>query len=1247
MENKEIKLTVNNKQVTAYPGQTILEVINENKLDTIPTLCHDDRIEPYGSCFMCVVEVKGMEKLVASCCTPVKEGMEVITNNEKIRESRKMALELLFSNHYADCIGPCKNECPAGVDAQGYISLISLGKYQEALKLIKQNNPMPLSIGRVCVRDCELACRRQLIDQPVAINALKRFVADKDHNTWKPELKKKKNKKIAVIGGGPSGLTCAYYLTIEGYQVTIFEKQPELGGMLRYGIPAYRLPNRILDAEINWMLSLGIHAKKNMEMGKDFTIKKLKEQGFDAIYLAMGAHKASSMRLKDEDKINGVIKGIDFLRNIELNGKTTLKGTVIVVGGGNTAIDAARTALRLKAEKVMIVYRRSLKEMPAHHEEVEAAQKEGIEVKFLTNPKCILEENNRLKGIECYQMELVEQENGKRPKPVPIEGSEFKINCDTLIAAIGQQVDNDFLNGNDQLAMDKWGNIKVDEHNMQTSIPYVFSGGDVVTGPLTAINAIAHGKKAAVAIHKYLNNALNSNGKEFFSLKNHFGEVTKQELEQKNGNPRETMPELPVEERISNFKEVELGFQPQQITVEPKRCLECGCFEYDDCNLRKYAEDFDVDIQRFTGEFRKYKIDNRHPYIKLDPNKCINCAKCIRTCSEILEIASLGFVNRGFRAIMKPAMEKPLIETNCIACGNCIDACPTGAITAKLPVNIAGTLAKENHETICNFCSFGCKVNYKVAAGNKFYISNTTDSVTQGINKGYLCVRGRFGSDHLFDKKPGVPFIKKNGKQIPTTYNEAISFAASKIREISNKYGNDSVAVMGSPSMSNEELYLLQKFSRTVLKNNYIHSFSNMLYEKDLEALDDLLGFTASTVPIEKLSNADVIVDINANLSDENMVVEFKIKEAKKQVAKFIMLNSVETKAAREADLWMDTKKGTNTILLNGLIHEILQKDNFNEKSQYRELKEMVSRFTKENVCKQAGISMKKYESFLEILSEKDHNIIFVYNLDMPRERSKNDLRALGNFMKLTSRLFKENNGILITREQANSQGLIEMGAHPNYLPGYIKRGDEKGIENVSSSWNSGLEKIFKPNNIEDKLKKGEIKALLVFGENPLSNNNNLKYFRNLEFLLASDITITETAHQADVFLPATSMIEKSGSYTRCDGQIQHIIPVIQKKNLWHYWEMIVEICKLLGNDLNMNNVNDIENEINELSAVIRRNIVDRNTFYKELYQKHKNGDADFLSYDSDVLTFNHHGEAIDTAENYYRTKVKPYLSRL
>ena len=314
----EIKITINDKEYTAKPGQMILDVVRENAIDDIPTLCYDPKLPPYGSCYLCVVEVKGLEKLVPSCSSPVSPGMAVYTNNERIKQSRKTALELLLSNHYADCLGPCKQTCPAGVDVQGYIALMSMGKHREAVKLIKEKNPLPLVCGRVCVRECETACRRNLVDERVGIDYLKRYASDIDiEDPWMPEVPPRNGKKVAVVGGGPAGLTCAYYLALKGYGITLFEKQKHLGGMLRYGIPEYRLPKALLDREIKCITDLGVQVKTGVSVGDDITVDSLKKDGFDAVFLAIGAQLAKRMGVEGEESTKGVIGGADYLRQMQ------------------------------------------------------------------------------------------------------------------------------------------------------------------------------------------------------------------------------------------------------------------------------------------------------------------------------------------------------------------------------------------------------------------------------------------------------------------------------------------------------------------------------------------------------------------------------------------------------------------------------------------------------------------------------------------------------------------------------------------------------------------------------------------------------------------------------------------------------------------------------------------------------------------------------------------------------------------
>lgn len=1207
-KEKQITITVNGQKIATAEGNTILETVRQHKLDEIPTLCHDDRIEPYGSCFLCVVEVKGMNRLVASCCTPATEGMEIETDNPRIRSSRKTSLELLLSNHYADCIGPCNNKCPAGVDAQGYIALMSQGKYDAALKLIKQRNPLPLSIGRVCVRDCETACRRQLLDEPVAINHLKRYTADLDalkEHLWTPGLKDPNGKRVAVIGGGPAGLSCAYYLTLEGYKVTIFEKQPRLGGMLMYGIPEYRLPKDILDREINWITGLGVDVETGKAMGRDFDLSSLSKEGYDAIFLAVGAHKASAMRLEDENDTEGVLGGIEFLRNFS-DGPVWVNGRVVVVGGGNTAIDAARTALRCGAEEVSIVYRRSIKEMPAHDEEIHAALDEGIDICFLNNPTQIVKDNqNRLRGIVCVQMELKEAGPGQRPRPVPVEGSEFFMPCDLLISAIGQAVDTSFngsasgsLNGSlnessPGVQLEQWGTVITDPDSLVTSIEGVFAGGDAVTGPDTAINAIAQGKQAARSIEAYLDSKKTAAvGKPFLSFKHRFAEISENELSHIPPAPRNKMPELPMTERTGTFCEVEKGYTPGQVKSEVLRCLECGCSEYSECQLRLYADQYGAEITPFLGETRKYTVDARHPFIKLDPNKCINCGRCVRTCAEILDVSALGFVHRGFKAVVKPAMEKALADTNCIACGNCIDTCPTGALSEKFPFKVLGTLPKENHESVCNFCSIGCKINVKVIHDDMFYVANTPGSLENSHNNGYLCTRGRFGHRFLSNNPERLtrPWIKENGIHRQAEWLEAIDTLVNRLQEVIREHGPDAVAITGSPKMSNEELYLLQKLARVGLKTNNTGSFSQLLYSPSQSGLDGALGVTTSTATLEDIAGADVVVVVNGNLTPQNLVMELKIKEArKKNNAHFVLFNSAEIPATHWADLWVDSRKGSNTALLNGVIREIIAAGSFDPEMKntpgFRELQDAVKEFTPETVCEASGITPGKYRQLLELVTPTDQKTVFIYNIDASGEKSPGDLEAIGNLLLLSGRMRKDNTngGVIVMRQHVNSAGLLEMGVHPGFLPGYVKPFETGAIETVANAWNTGLTDIFTPEQepLTQKLLQGKIKALLVFGEDPLAAGENRKYFNHLEFLAVHDLFRTTTTAEADIIIPASSFLEQEGSYISCDRRMQHTRPALPPKVDIPTWKFI----RTLANHFDMK---DQYASIAEVSREIR-----------------------------------------------------------
>jgi len=397
---------------------------------------------------------------------------------------------------------PCQEACPIQQDTKGYVALVAKGKFKEALELIREVNPLPAVCGFICHHPCEEACLRTEVDQPIPIRLLKRFVAEYERSGEKTlrRLKKKRREKILVIGSGPAGLTAANDLRLLGFGATIVEALPILGGMLSVGIPEFRLPRDILQMEIDGIRALGVEMKTKHRFHFDGNDKRFQKLGFQAAFLSIGAHRSLRLNIPGQ-KLQGVLPGVEFLRDINLGKKIKIGKKIAVIGGGNVALDVARSAIRLGSESVEVYYRRSRKEMPAIPEEVEEAMREGIKIHFLASPVKMIGRGEKAIGMECVRMRLGEPDETGRRRPIPIEGSNFRVHADTIIAAIGQRVDRNASKGFETLPD---GTIRVDPETGETSMKGVFAGGDVVTGPGWAIDAIAAGKKGAASIHHYL-----------------------------------------------------------------------------------------------------------------------------------------------------------------------------------------------------------------------------------------------------------------------------------------------------------------------------------------------------------------------------------------------------------------------------------------------------------------------------------------------------------------------------------------------------------------------------------------------------------------------------------------------------------------------------------------------------------------------------------------------------------------------
>ena len=493
-------------------------------------------------------------------------------------------------------LSPCKNACPIDCNAQGYVALIANGHFEEAIKIIRERIPFPGVLGRVCNHNCQTYCLRKDVDKPVAIKFLKRFAADYEMRNKlrvieRPEVTQE--EKFAIIGSGPAGLTAAYDLAKQGYQCTIFEALPVAGGMLKVGIPDYRLPRDILDFEIQLIEELGVEIKLNTPVGKDPTIDDLFKQGYKAVFLAPGAHKSLKLRIENEDA-EGATDCIKFLRDINLGKEVKLGDNVGIIGGGNAAIDAARSAKRLGCKNVTIIYRRTRAEMPADKAEVDAADHEGIDIRILTSPTKVLVENGKMVSIECIRNELGAPDASGRRRPVPIPGSEFIIPLDNLIPAISQEPDLSFLPDDHSFEISKWNSFVVDEDTLATNIPGVFAGGDAVTGPKTVVEAMEAGHVAAEMMLKYVKGEkIKREPKVRLPVVEHVD--YREEHAKLEPIP---MPELEPTERISNFAEVELGFSEEQAIAEARRCLSCGaCAECHHCDSACEANAIDHSIQ--------------------------------------------------------------------------------------------------------------------------------------------------------------------------------------------------------------------------------------------------------------------------------------------------------------------------------------------------------------------------------------------------------------------------------------------------------------------------------------------------------------------------------------------------------------------------------------------------------------------------------------------------------------------------
>ncbi|ENG7991751.1 formate dehydrogenase subunit alpha [Vibrio vulnificus] len=1220
-----IQIVIDGKYRIVEAGQTVLQAAKVCGVE-IPSLCGMNRSGEKIPCDLCVVEVESGGPRRA-CELEVYNGLTVKTQSEALSAHRKQALNRIMSDHYADCEAPCKTACPAGVDIQSYLYHIAQNDHQKAIEVIKRTLPMPLSIGRVCPAFCESECRRSLVDDAIAIRQLKRHAADADlaaQEAYTPEKKADKNKRVAIVGSGPGGLTAGYYLTNEGYQVDVFEAMPQAGGWLRYGIPEYRLPKSILDKEIELMCRNGMTIHTDKKLGRDISLSQL-SQDYDAVCLAVGASKAVAMDYPGSD-LDGCYLGVDYLKDFVTEQRFITGKKVAVIGGGNTAIDCARTAVRTGADTTLI-YRRTRDEMPAEDYEIEEAEHEGVKFHFLTNPaENIADEQGRVCSVKLEKMALGAPDASGRRRP-EATGEYFTEAFDTVIAAVSQQVDLSFMQGEAlTLPLTRWNTADANPETMHSGTGNIFSIGDFRRGPATAVEAVADGRIAAQAIDRFFDGDMENiplkpfNSRKEQKLKQvdplHFSHLQKV--------ARTIMPELTSQQREQSFEEVELGFDNAEAMAEAARCLECGCQVNTSCDLRDYATEYgaeqhfhySVNIKshdewqalRQNDPRHKYPIDHSSEFIVFDANRCISCGQCIQACREQSVQGVLSFMNleKG-RPVVRPDCRPNfggqgvmMGDSRCVQCGACVQACPVGAMTDGRDRSQGRETLLKKVDTICTYCGVGCKLTMHVdeAANQIRYV----EGAHSPVNEGMLCVKGRYGFDFVAsEERLTTPLIRKDGWLQPASWQEAIRLIADKFSTIKQDFGGRALAGFSSAKTTNEDNYAFQKFMRRELGTNNVDHCARLCHASTVTGLEASLGSGAMTNDIPSIKHSDVIFIIGSDTSAAHPVIASHIKQAvRHHGARLIVADPKRIGMADHAELYLAHRPGTDVMLINGVMQQII-KNGWYDMEYIEErvdgfdtmLQEVMSpAYSLDKVELVTGVKADDIFAMARMIGTAKRTAVY-YSMGITQHTTGHDnVRSIANLQLLCGNIGIEGGGINPLRGQSNVQGACDMGALPNNYPGYQKVYNPLVREKFVIEWDAphlSAEPGLTLTEIIDGACRRDVRALYVMGENPVLSDPNqahvIEGLEALDFLVVQDIFLTETAQYADVVLPSCSFAEKSGHFTNTERRVQRISPAVNPPGeAKEDWRIIQEIANAMGSDWHYRSVADITNEITRVT---------------------------------------------------------------
>ncbi len=818
---KKISLSIDAVQLSVESGTTVLEAARQAGI-SIPTLCHlPEKTSQESHCEVCVVACEGREGFIKSCATPVEEGMVIITENDAIKTHRQKRIAALASIHFGDCKAPCSLTCPGQINVQGYIAHVAKGQYAEAVRLVMEKNPLPFSVGRLCRRFCESRCRRVLLDAPIAINHLKRFVADWCMNN-QVDLHIQKQpatgKKIAVVGGGPSGLAGAYYLAKNGHDVTIYEAEEELGGLLRYAVPEFKVPNKVLDYEIATILKMGIEVKCNHRLGQEVSMDELNSQ-FDAVLLTIGAGVDQPLGLPGSD-LAGVQPALDFLRKYNAGAEVKQGKSAAVIGGNNVAMEAARALLRQGYEVTIVNPKKDASGLGANPVAITEAEKEGARFLFQVDP-CEVRQLGSGLELVMGQLELGEPDKKGKQKLQPVPDAFDVLLVDTVVYAQGQMVCGEKETEGDtpfaDVALSPKNLIKANAKTAMTSRDKVYAAGEAAGGSRPLIQVVSSGRKAAESIHSAVMGLAPAPAESRFNFTRGTSADDSKVLERFEKQERTPMPARAPDAAVLDNEEVKLGFDEAAAKREADRCLECGCMAFDDCDFKTLCIDNDINLSKTgMGTAPAYSLDQSHPMLDVDLNKCIYCQRCVNACAyEALDLSCVSQDEQGRATGISLSF-----NDNCVHCGNCADFCSTGTITKKDLLSPILNEETRKVRTTCPYCGAGCQMQLKVKGDT---IMEATSESHLAPNYGALCVKGRFAFNFAQDKKRlTTPLVRRDGKLVEASWDEAYDVIAERLTKVKKEHGSDSIAGFSCARATNEENFLMQKFMRTVIGTNNI-----------------------------------------------------------------------------------------------------------------------------------------------------------------------------------------------------------------------------------------------------------------------------------------------------------------------------------------------------------------------------------------------------------------------------------------